>query len=156
MDFEIKLELRRTLHKCCDDNFAQDFIPMAESFYAKLFELADFPFVTEVIKERRLFVERATKYFILNRQPISVLKKVSNKFRYTDKQSYKELESYILKLTNLALQCHRPYELTRNFSNEFQVKFYDVFKYAFEDKYLTYSEFDRNIEKLYYSNKHSK
>ena len=37
----------------------------------------------------------------------------------------------------------------------FQVKFYDVFKYAFEDKYLTYSEFDRNIEKLYYSNKHN-
>ena len=50
---------------------------MAESFYTKLFELAEFPFVTEVIKERRLFVERATKYFILNRQPISVLKQVS-------------------------------------------------------------------------------
>ena len=84
------------------------------------------------------------------------IKKVSNKFRYTDKQSNKELESYILKLTNIALQCHRPYELTRNFSNEFKVKFYDVFKYAFENKYLTYSEFDRNIEKLYYSNKHNK
>ena len=56
------------------------FMPMAESFYTKLFELAEFPFVTEVIKERRLFVERAIKYFIFNRQPISVLKKVSGKF----------------------------------------------------------------------------
>ena len=38
------------------------------------------------------------------------------------------LESYILKLTNKALQCYRPNELTRNFSNEFQVKFYNAFR----------------------------
>ena len=89
-------------------------------------------------------------------QSKTILKKVSNKFRYTDKHSYKELESYIIRLTNMAIQCYNPFEFTRNSSKEFQVKFYDVFKYAFEDKYLTYSKFDRNIEKLYYSNKHSK
>ena len=68
----------------------------------------------------------------------------------------KYLEQLIWYGIPVTLQCYRPYELTRNFSNEFQVKSYDVFKYAFKENYLTYSEFDRDIEKLYYSNKHSK
>lgn len=60
MDMITEREIKRMLHQVASDEFVEALPAMIENFYKKLFELYGLEFSPEVIKQKRLFLCKAT------------------------------------------------------------------------------------------------
>ena len=150
MDIDNEIEIRRALHNMLSDTLVQKMLPIVEKFYCKLFHLYDLDFTPDVIKQKRLFVAKATEVYIVKPLPKSVLKKDANRYIPKGITSFIEkLSEHVDKIQSLMEKCHNYKMLEEEFSKEFHTKNFSLEKELATNRADSLSDFAKAIEKIY-------
>ena len=164
MDIITEREIKRMLHQVASDEFVEALPAMTENFYKKLFELYGLEYTPEVIKQKRLFLCKATEYFIFKNLPeeVALTTIINTKFEKgyiyspATKLFKKPLEQYVNKVEELILSCSTSEEFEKKFSEKYSISLEDLATYLKFNREDEMSPFNINLEKLLNSIKKDK
>lgn len=156
MDIITEREIKRMLHQVASDEFVEALPAITENFYKKLFELFGLEFTAKVIKQKRLFLCKATEYFIFKNSPekVAFATIINTKFEegyiYTPatKTFKKPLEQHIKQIEELILSCDTSQEFEKKFSEKYDVNLQDLTAYLKINREDEMSPFNTNLEKF--------
>ncbi len=156
MDIITERELKRMLHQIASDELVEVLPTMSEGFYKKLFQLYGLEFTPEVIKQKRLFLCKATEYFIFKNLPKDVVfvSIINTKFEkgyiYSPAtKSYKKpLEQYINNIEEFIASCNTSEEFEKKFSEKHDINLDNLATYFKTNHEDEMSPFNTNLEKL--------
>lgn len=156
MDIITEREIKRMLHQVASDEFVEALPAMTENFYKKLFELYGLEFSPEVIKQKRLFLCKATEHFIFENLPeeIAVATIINTNlekgyiYSPATKTFKKPLEQYINQIEELILNCYTSEEFEKKFSEKYDVNSEDFAAYLKINREDEMSPFNTNLEKF--------
>lgn len=164
MDIIKEREIKRMLHQVASDEFVEALPAITENFYKKLFELYGLEYTSDVIKQKRLFLCKATEYFIFKSLPkeVAVTTIVNSKFDKgyiyspATKNFKKSLEQYVNNVEELILSCNTSEEFEKKFSEKYDVNLEDLAAYLKINREDEISPFNTNLEKFLNSIKKKK
>lgn len=164
MDIITEREIKRMLHQVASDEFVEALPAITENFYKKLFELYGLEFTAEVIKQKRLFLCKATEYFIFESLPkeIAVATIVNTSldkgyiYSPATKNFKKPLEKHINNLEELILSSNTSEEFEKKFTQMYDVSLEDLSAYLKINREDEMSSFNTNLEKFLNSIKKKK
>lgn len=156
MDIITEREIKRMLHQVASDEFVEALPAITENFYKKLFEIYRLEFTPEVIKQKRLFLCKATEYFIFESLPkeIAVATIVNTSldkgyiYSPATKNFKKPLEKHINNLEELILSCNTSEEFEKKFTEMYGVSLEDLSAYLKINREDEMSPFNTNLEKF--------
>ena len=137
MDIITEREIKRMIHQVASDEFVEALPMMTENFYKKLFKLYGLEFTPEVVKQKRLFLCKATEFFIFKILPreVAVATIINTKFENgyiyspATKAFKKSLEQYINNLEELILSCDTSEDFEKKFSEKYNINLEDLTNY---------------------------
>lgn len=154
MDIVREREVKRALHYICDKDLVNIVAPLSGIFLSRLFYMYGLKFDAKTIKQKRLLVQRAIEYFVLERLLGSVISKEDTPYGWvTSDSAWDTLSDYIIELETLAHKYSEPEEFIKEFSQIHNVEeksFTQIVAVNIKD--LT-SFFDNTLENLYNSEK---
>lgn len=164
MDIITEREIKRMIHQVASDEFVEALPVMTENFYKKLFKLYGLEFTPEVVKQKRLFLCRATEFFIFKVLPkeVAVATIINTKFENgyiyspATKAFKKSLEQYINNLEELILSCDTSEEFENKFSEKYGTNLQDIENYLKINNEDEVSPFNTNLERFLNSIKKKK
>lgn len=156
MDIITEREIKRMLHQVASDEFVEVLPAITENFYKKLFELYSLEFTPDVIKQKRLFLCKATEHFIFGNLPEEIV--VATIINTNLEKGYiyspatkifkKPLEQYINQVEELILNCDTSEEFEKKFSEKYNVNSEDFVDYLKLNREDEMSPFNTNLEKF--------
>lgn len=156
MDIITEREIKRMLHQIASDELVEVLPTMTEGFYKNLFKLYGLEFTPEVIKQKRLFLCKATEYLIFKNLPKEVVFEsiINTKFEkgyiysLATKLYKKPLEQYINNIEELITSCNTSEEFEKKFSEKHDINLDDLATYFKSNREDEISPFNTNLEKL--------
>lgn len=164
MDIITEREIKRMLHQVASDEFVEVLPAMTENFYKKLFELYGLEYTPDIIKQKRLFICKATEFFIFKNLPkeVALATTINNKFEEgyiyspATKTFKKPLEQYIKQVEELILNCDTSEEFEKKFSEKYCVNLEDLAAYLKINREDEMSPFNTSLKKFLNSIKKKK